>query len=107
MDLKDSIITKDESIASLHYKYEDLVQCQTIEIPIYSVQQAKKTKRSTSKTSSSRSKSLARSKSQNKSNIAKSHLHFVREMAEEEDCSEIFNDDDDVAAEVQTVRSQY
>ncbi len=79
--MRERLALKEEAVASIHGKYEELINCQTIEIPIYSVaKQAKKGQKGSKK--QNRSKSQLRNK-----------LQFVRELVAEEEEDSYLHDD--------------
>ena len=91
-DLKNAASLKEDTMANLHSRFEDIIQCQVVEIPIYANAKKRPKKKQAV---------INRSKSQNK---MKSQLHFVREMAEEEDAAE-FIEEDTISIGEQSMRS--
>jgi hypothetical protein len=94
-ELQSKVIEKEEVITQLHYKFEDLIQSQVIEIPIYAGPKAKKGKNT---------KKMNRSKSQIRQGPAqaiKTQLQFIREMPMDQEQEEgiadrfIMDDEDD------------
>jgi hypothetical protein len=82
-EARDCLQQKEESLLALHSRFEDIIQCQVVEIPIYAG-------RKKAKTTAKKQSMNNRSKSQNR---LKSQLQFVREMAEEEDAIDLIDDD--------------
>ena len=78
----------------MHDKFSDVLQTQIVEIPIYSIQKPNNKK---TKFPKNKAGGINRSKSQNRqghSSIARTHLQFVRELAENEEEAEFLFDDD-------------
>jgi hypothetical protein len=77
-ECKEQLSQKEELLHNLNTKYDELISCQTIELPIYSKPKKGTSKKAINKLSNN---NMSRSKSQNRVK----HLQFVRELAEEED----------------------